>query len=172
MYDINMLGGGHPALPPPSHYPHHPHVIPHPHPHMLPHPQQQHAHPHSHPLQHQMVHAASANRAAGRHHFEGHRGTGSNSIIPPPCSNVNTHSLGLTATSSGNSGVTTFYRTISADNKSTTIVIGPSKKLQFAYSFYVVLDTGIDRKFENGFLRNGPENKSFSVIKQLLSYIM
>ena len=128
-----MLGGGHPALPPPPHHPHHPHVIPHPHPHMLPHPQQQHPpHPHSHPLQHQMTHpAATVNRVAGRHHFEGHRGTGTNSIIPPPGSN--TLGLGLTTTSSGSSGVTTFYRTISADNKPTTVVIGPSKKFIFAY---------------------------------------
>ena len=131
-----MLGGGHPALPPPSHHPHHPHVIPHPHPHMLPHPQQQ-QHPHPHALQHQMTHhPSSVNRvAAGRHHFEGHRGTGTNSIIPPPGSNGNNHVLGLTTTSSGSSGITTFYRTISADNKPTTVVIGPSK--EFIASYYI-----------------------------------
>ena len=132
MYDINMLGGGHPALPPAPHHPHHPHVIPHPHPHMLPHPgQQQHPHPHTHPLQHQMQpHVSAANRVANRHHFEGHRGTGNNSIIPPSGANASNHlGIGMTTTSSGNSGITTFYRTISADNKPTTVVIGPSKEI-------------------------------------------
>ena len=134
MYDINMLGGGgHPAIPPVPHHPHHPHGIPHPHPHMLSHhpsQQQQHPHPHAHPLQHQMPpHTASANRVVSRHHFEGHRGGNNNSMIPPPGSNGVTHGLGLTTTSSGNSGITTFYRTLSADNKPTTVVIGPSKIL-------------------------------------------
>ena len=132
MYDINMLGGGgHPAIPPVPHHPHHPHGIPHPHPHMLSHhpgQQQQHPHPHAHPLQHQMPpHTASANRVVSRHHFEGHRGANNNSMIPTPGSNGVTHGLGLTTTSSGNSGITTFYRTLSADNKPTTVVIGPSK---------------------------------------------
>ena len=74
-----------------------------------------------------MPHNAAAGRVANRHHFDGHRGTGTNSIIPPPGSNGSNHGLGLTTTSSGNSGITTFYRTLSADNKPTTVVIGPSK---------------------------------------------
>ena len=82
--------------------------------------QQQQQHPHHHPMMQQQQ---LPPHPLNRHHPHPHLHQGHHPHHPHQQGH---HPVHGTAISGLGGGVTTYYRTISADNKPTTVIIGPS----------------------------------------------